>query len=54
MAQLMKGLLYDVGPIDPLAFAGAPALLAATAMVACWTPARRAARTDPMTALRND
>jgi ABC-type antimicrobial peptide transport system permease subunit len=54
MAQLMKSLLYGVGVIDPLTFAVAPALLAATAMVACWIPARRAARTDPLTALRFD
>jgi putative ABC transport system permease protein len=54
MAQLMKSLLYGVGAIDPLTFAVAPALLAATAMVACWIPARRAARTDPLTALRFD
>jgi putative ABC transport system permease protein len=52
MAQLMKSLLYGVGAIDPLTFAGAPALLAATAIVACWIPARRAAKTDPMIALR--
>jgi putative ABC transport system permease protein len=52
MAQLMKSLLYGVGAIDPLTFVGAPALLAATAMVACWIPARRAAKTDPMIALR--
>jgi putative ABC transport system permease protein len=54
MAQSMKSLLYGVGAIDPLTFAGAPALLAATAIVACWIPARRAAMTDPLTALRVD
>jgi putative ABC transport system permease protein len=54
MAQLMKSLLYGVGAIDPLTFTGAPALLAATAIVACWIPARRAAKTDPMIALRHD
>jgi putative ABC transport system permease protein len=54
MAQLMKSLLYGVGAIDPLTFVGAPALLAVTAMIACWIPARRAARTDPMIALRQD
>jgi putative ABC transport system permease protein len=54
MAQLMKSLLYGVGAVDPLTFVGAPVLLAFTAMVACWIPARRAAKTDPMIALRND
>ncbi len=52
MAQLMKSLLYGVGAIDPLTFIGAPALLAATATIACWIPAWRAARTDPLTSLR--
>jgi putative ABC transport system permease protein len=52
MAQLMKSLLYGVGAIDPLAFVGAPALLAATATIACLIPAWRAAKTDPLTALR--
>jgi ABC-type antimicrobial peptide transport system permease subunit len=52
MAQLMKGLLYGVDPIDPLTFVGAPALLAATATIACWIPARRAAKTDPIVSLR--
>jgi putative ABC transport system permease protein len=54
MAQLMKSLLYGVGALDPLTFVGAPALLAATATIACLIPARRAARTDPMIALRTD
>jgi putative ABC transport system permease protein len=52
MAQLMQSLLYGVGAIDPLTFAGAPALVAATALVPCWIPARHAAKTDPMVALR--
>jgi putative ABC transport system permease protein len=54
MAQLMKSLLYGVGAIDPLTFVGAPTLLAVTAMIACWIPARRAAKTDPMIALRHN
>jgi ABC-type lipoprotein release transport system permease subunit len=54
MAQLMKSLLHGVGAIDPLNFAGAPALLAAIAIVACCIPARRAAKTDPIIALSHD
>jgi putative ABC transport system permease protein len=54
MAQLMKSLLYGVGAIDPLTFVGAPALLAATATIACWIPALRAARTDPLASLRSE
>lgn len=51
-AQLLRGLLYDVGTADPLVLAGVVALLGAVAVAAAWIPARRAARTDPMEALR--
>jgi putative ABC transport system permease protein len=54
VTQLMKNLLYGVSAADPLTFAGVPLLLAVVSMIACWIPARRAAKTDPMTALRQD
>jgi putative ABC transport system permease protein len=54
VTQLMKTLLYGVSAADPLTFAGVPLLLAVVAMIACWIPARRAARIDPMTALRQE
>ena len=53
-AQLLRSLLFGVTPHDPVALLAAPAFLVLTAMVACWLPARRAARVDPMIALRAD
>lgn len=44
--------LYEITPTDPVTFALVPLLLAAVALAACWLPARRAARVDPMEALR--
>jgi putative ABC transport system permease protein len=48
----VSGLLYQVGALDPLAFTLAPLVLALAALLATWIPARRAARVDPMVALR--
>jgi ABC-type lipoprotein release transport system permease subunit len=47
-------LLYGVGPTDVVALGGAAALLALAALVASWIPARRAARLDPVVALRSE
>jgi predicted permease len=53
-ARLVASLLYGVSPYDPAAYAMAAVALMMAALCASWLPAARAARVDPMTALRND
>jgi putative ABC transport system permease protein len=54
VTHVMTSLLYDVTPTDPATFAVVAGMLGATAFVACWGPAVRAARVDPLVALRNE
>ncbi|HEX2311871.1 MAG TPA: ABC transporter permease, partial [Vicinamibacterales bacterium] len=50
--RVLSGLLFGVGPNDPMTFAAIVALLLTVAVGACWIPARRAASVDPVVALR--
>jgi ABC-type antimicrobial peptide transport system permease subunit len=54
LTRLMTKLLFDVRPLDPLSFLGAAGALAAFAAIACYIPARRATRVDPLVALRSE
>jgi putative ABC transport system permease protein len=54
LTRLLTSFLHDVSPSDPLTFATVSMLLVAVAFVACYVPARRAVRVDPVTALRQE
>jgi putative ABC transport system permease protein len=54
VGKVLSSLLYRVDSFDPVVLTVAPALLAAVSFVACYIPARRAARLDPMVALRDE
>ena len=53
-SRLVASQLYGVSSADPLTLASIVVLLAVAALFACWLPARRAARVNPMEALRNE
>jgi predicted permease len=54
LARLLAGLLYGLNPVSIPVFASVVTLVLSVAMLACWLPARRAARVDPMVALRQE
>ncbi|NOT59608.1 MAG: FtsX-like permease family protein, partial [Acidobacteria bacterium] len=54
LGRVLAGLLFGIGATDPLTFVGVTALLLAIAVLACWIPARRATKVNPLIALRNE
>jgi predicted permease len=53
-SRLLRSFLVDVSPLDPLTFCTVPVVMMLFAIIAAWIPARRAARVDPMEALRSE
>jgi putative ABC transport system permease protein len=54
MTRFFRSMLFDVRPTDPVTFLSVSAILAGVAFFACYVPAKRATRVDPLAALREE
>ncbi|MGH9661923.1 MAG: FtsX-like permease family protein, partial [Bryobacteraceae bacterium] len=54
LSRFLSGMLYGVGGLDPVTYAAVSLVLALVALAACWIPARKATRVDPIAALRHE
>jgi putative ABC transport system permease protein len=54
LTRVLRSFLFDINPSDPITYAGLVLLLGITALLAAWIPARRAARVDPVEALKGE
>jgi len=54
LSRLLSSLLFGIAPSDPTTYAAVAVVLAATALISCYLPARRALLVDPVTALREE
>jgi ABC-type antimicrobial peptide transport system permease subunit len=54
VTRVLQDLLFEVGPTDPLTFVAVPVSLALATLLACWIPARKATRIDPIIVLRSE
>jgi putative ABC transport system permease protein len=54
LTRILRGYLFEITPTDPVTFVSTALLLGTVALLACYLPARRAARSDPMAALRHE
>jgi putative ABC transport system permease protein len=52
LSRVLRSFLFDVEPTDPITLIGVGLLFTAVAMLACWAPTRRAAKVEPLEALR--
>jgi len=54
LTRVFRSMLFEVGPADPVTFLSASGILAGVALLACYLPAQRATRVDPLIALREE